>query len=224
MPRFFQCLCVEKLAPFLPDQYNLNYLGKGLTRDHFHQVFFQIGPEVLNKKIFSKNSTLEHKSFQREPHKNHSNDAWWNFTKWFRKYCFKQNADWQCTSTMTPYDQISSPWTCGSQWAKIRGIPWTNTHNMAAAYLFIQSSSFYVNYLFTLFLLVSSADNLCKQLGPRSGLTKCQAWSGSKLFDTLIVFQKNFFQKKNDFEKKKQQTTKMHAKLPSRQRFQDACN
>ena len=31
---------------------------------------------------------------------------------------------------------------------------------------------------------MSPAYNLCKQFGPRSGLTKCQAWSGSKLFDT----------------------------------------
>ena len=30
-------------------------------------------------------------------------------------------------------------------------------------------------------LQVSSADNLCKQFGSRSGLTKCWAWSGSKL-------------------------------------------
>ena len=67
----------------------------------------------------------------------------------------------------------------------------------------------------TLRLLVSSADNFCKQFRSRSGLTKCQAWSGSKLFDTLIKYLKEFFQK-IDFEKN-QQTTKKHAKLPSRQ-------
>ena len=53
---------------------------------------------------------------------------------------------------------------------------------------------------FTLRLLVSSADNLCKQFGPRSGLTNCQAWSGSKLFDILMLFLKEFFEKSN-FEK-----------------------
>ena len=37
--------------------------------------------------------------------------------------------------------------------------------------------------LFTLYLLVSSADNFCKQFGPRSVPTKCRAWSGSNLFD-----------------------------------------
>ena len=37
-----------------------------------------------------------------------------------------------------------------------------------------------------------SADNLCKQFGPRSGLTK--------LFDALMVFLKEIF-KKVDFEK-----------------------
>ena len=50
----------------------------------------------------------------------------------------------------------------------------------------------------TLCLQVSSADNLGKQFGPRSG---------SKLFDTLMVFLKEFFQKlilkKNPAENKK---------------------
>ena len=52
----------------------------------------------------------------------------------------------------------------------------------------------------TLSLLVSSADNLSKQSEPRSGPTKCRAWSVSKLFDTLMVFLKEFFEKV-DFEK-----------------------
>ena len=41
----------------------------------------------------------------------------------------------------------------------------------------------------------SYADNLCKQFGPRSGQTKCLAWSESKLFDTLMVFLKELFEK-----------------------------
>ena len=48
---------------------------------------------------------------------------------------------------------------------------------------------------------MSSADSLCKQFGPRPGLTKCRAWSESKLFETLMGFLKEFF-KKNGFEKK----------------------
>ena len=64
--------------------------------------------------------------------------------------------------------------------------------------------------------LVSSAGNLCKQFGSRSGPTKCRARSGSKLFGTLKVFLKEFFEI-FDFEKN-QQTTKKHEKLPSRQR------
>ena len=48
--------------------------------------------------------------------------------------------------------------------------------------------------------IVPSAYNLCKQLGPSSGSTKHQVLSGSKLFDTLIVFLKEFFEKV-DFEK-----------------------
>ena len=46
-----------------------------------------------------------------------------------------------------------------------------------------------------------SADNLCKQFGPRSGPTQCQSWSGSKPFDTLIVFLKELFENLY-FEKK----------------------
>ena len=44
----------------------------------------------------------------------------------------------------------------------------------------------------TLCLLESSADNLFKQFGPRSGLKKCQTSSESKQFDSLMVFQKTF--------------------------------
>ena len=48
---------------------------------------------------------------------------------------------------------------------------------------------------------MTSADNFGKQFGPRSGPTNRRAWSGSKLFDILMVFLKEFFQKVN-FEKK----------------------
>ena len=69
-------------------------------------------------------------------------------------------------------------------------------------------------WAFTLCFLVSSADNLCKKLGPRSGPTKRRAWSGSNMFLTQMVFLKDFFQNKCFW--KNQQTTKRHAKLPSR--------
>ena len=42
----------------------------------------------------------------------------------------------------------------------------------------------YVCHSLTLYLQVSCADNYCKQIGLRSGSTKCRAWSGSNLFDT----------------------------------------
>ena len=54
-----------------------------------------------------------------------------------------------------------------------------------------------------------SADDICKQFGPRSDLTKLRP-------DTLMLFLKEFFEKV-DFEKH-QQTTKKHEKLPSGQR------
>ena len=39
----------------------------------------------------------------------------------------------------------------------------------------------------THYLLVTSADNFCKQFGPRSGLIERQTWSGSNLFDTQLI-------------------------------------
>ena len=56
------------------------------------------------------------------------------------------------------------------------------------------------NSTLTLCLPVSSAGNLGKQFGPRSGPTNHLASSGSKLFDILMVFLNEFFQKVN-FEK-----------------------
>ena len=41
-------------------------------------------------------------------------------------------------------------------------------------------------------MLALSTDNHCKQFEPRSGPTKCWACSGSKLFDTLMIFLKEF--------------------------------
>ena len=48
---------------------------------------------------------------------------------------------------------------------------------------------------------MSYADNFCKQFWPRSGPTKCPAWSGSNLFETQMVFLKEFSEKV-DFEEK----------------------
>ena len=72
--------------------------------------------------------------------------------------------------------------------------------------------------LLILFLQVSSADNLLKQVGPRSRPIKHPTWSGSNLFDTLMVFLREFFEKVK-FENS-QQMTKNQAKLPSMQRVQ----
>ena len=66
-------------------------------------------------------------------------------------------------------------------------------------------------------MTLSSAGNLCKQFGPRSGPTECRACSGSKLFDTDSVL-KDFFEKIN-FEKNENydQNYEKHEKLPSMQ-------
>ena len=47
-------------------------------------------------------------------------------------------------------------------------------------------------YGLTLYLLASPADSFCSQFESRSGPTFL---SGSKLFDTLMVFPKDFFEK-----------------------------
>ena len=61
-------------------------------------------------------------------------------------------------------------------------------------------------------ILLSSANNLCKQIGPRPGPTKHQAWSVSDLFDAQMVLRKEFFEKA--VYEKNQQTTKKHEKHP----------
>ena len=63
--------------------------------------------------------------------------------------------------------------------------PWRNSLIRRCSSLFCQA------VFLTLYLPVSSADYLYKQFGPRSGHTKCLAWSGSKLFDTMIFL--NYF-------------------------------
>ena len=52
----------------------------------------------------------------------------------------------------------------------------------------------------------SSADNICEQFDPDQ--------DRSKLFDTLMVFLKDFFFQKVDFVKKNKQMTKRHEKIP----------
>ena len=76
------------------------------------------------------------------------------------------------------------------------------------------------NIFFLLLQEMLSADKLCKQFGPRPGPTECRSCSGSKLFDTLIVFLKEFFEKVN-FEKISRQHQK-HEKLLSMQRVGEA--
>ena len=69
---------------------------------------------------------------------------------------------------------------------------------------------------------VSSSDKFCKHFGPRWGPPKRRAWSRSNLFDTQMLFQKEFFEKV-DFEKN-QQTTKKHENFPRRQRVKSEEN
>ena len=62
------------------------------------------------------------------------------------------------------------------------------------------------------FIFLSSADNLCKQFGPRSAKTECLSWSGfywswfgSKVFDTLALMFMKKIEKVNFENKNKQQ-------------------
>ena len=75
-----------------------------------------------------------------------------------------------------------------------------NAKTYAFYYFFQHECSLTKYYILTLYLLESSADNFCKQFGPRSGPTKCRAWSGSKMFDTdgipERIFRKGWFWQK----------------------------
>ena len=57
--------------------------------------------------------------------------------------------------------------------------------------------------------ILSSADNalICKHFRPRPRLTQWRSWSGSKPYDTLILFLKEFFEKLN-LEESQQKATK----------------
>ena len=84
------------------------------------------------------------------------------------------------------------------------------------ARVFGVSSSSVILILLTFCPLVSSADDIRKQFGPRSGPTKRRARFGSKLFVTLRrIFTKKTILKKKKKKKKKQQTTIKHEKIPS---------
>ena len=65
------------------------------------------------------------------------------------------------------------------------------------------------------------ADNLCKQFGPRSGLTEYPVGSRSKLLVTLIVFLRKYFEEVN-FEKKSVDDDKKYERL-SMQRVLNQC-
>ena len=56
------------------------------------------------------------------------------------------------------------------------------------------------------------------EIGPRSRPTECWSCSGTKLFDTLMVFLKEFFEKVNFAKKRQRTTTKSMKKLPGMQR------
>ena len=62
---------------------------------------------------------------------------------------------------------------------------------------FTRGSNFFANFCLAVVSLPTCADNLCKQFGPRSGLTKCQALSGSKLLDILKELLENLDLEKN---------------------------
>ena len=62
--------------------------------------------------------------------------------------------------------------------------------------------------------LLTSNDNLCKQFGSRSGPTKRQAWSGSKLFDTDGNPERFFFLKIN-LKKKSTEDNKSMQNYPA---------
>ena len=76
-----------------------------------------------------------------------------------------------------------------AKWKKLE--PNENNFSQGFSQKVVSTSCFAFNSLPAWGNLLLSADNLCKQFGPKSGLTKCRAWSGSKLFETLMVLKKS---------------------------------
>ena len=65
---------------------------------------------------------------------------------------------------------------------------------------------------------LSSADNLFKQFGPRSGPIKCLAWSGSKPFDTDSIPERIFW--KSESRKKSANKQKIMKNYPAYKELQ----
>ena len=66
--------------------------------------------------------------------------------------------------------------------------------------------------ILTLYMLVSSADSLCKQFGPSAGLSKYWAWSRSKLFDIDRIAERIFWKPlswKNNNSRQQQKNCKI---------------
>ena len=66
-----------------------------------------------------------------------------------------------------------------------------------------RGSNFFATFCLAVVSLPTCADKLCKQFGPRSGLTKCQALSGSKLLDILKELLENLDLEKKSADDKK---------------------
>ena len=100
-----------------------------------------------------------------------------------------------------------SPWLWWEGW-----IPWHLIYACTVyRCLFYGKPSWPLSLLVVTFARLSSpVDNLCQWFGPRSGSTKCLAWSGSYCWGWHI-FLKDFFKIKIEYL----QTTKRHAQLPS---------
>ena len=58
--------------------------------------------------------------------------------------------------------------------------------------ILIQVNTPFILLINSFYLLMPSADNLCKLFGPRSGTTKHWASSGSKMFDTYDIPERIF--------------------------------
>ena len=99
--------------------------------------------------------------------------------------------------------QKKHAWPKNSQLAKSFRwlVGWVMTDNIRKCFTFYFCWLTQINSFVSWQRLLSSTDSLCKQFAPVSAPTECLSWFGSKLFDILIVFLKEFFVNIN-FEKK----------------------
>ena len=118
---------------------------------------------------------------------------------------FRTKTEWERGSTMYSYIRMLYGLCLANAWQRKSDFKFrlvTHMDKIPSHCSLMQAKRTWQSQCSALCILVSSADNICKQFGLSSDPTRRRAWYGSKLFDTQIVFLKDFFFEKSWFWKK----------------------